>query len=519
MSQIGISNISTNNELSKKNDGAAKRKPFVSTVGARPTFRRPVLGDIGNKAGPNTALTADSKQNALKKAPTRSTSFRQEKLSELKKPEALPAKRQVPSKPVQRSSSINVSVSTRSRAVNDENNVPTSRPAPAVPAQLKPIAKAIRKPVNKPQRADNQEQNSAENATVKPKPNEERPIERKDSKNEDEENLEQTIGLNLARISKHSVKINTAKSFSGLRLSEVHNIDAYDAKEPQLVSCFINDIYNYLLELENKMPIRDNFLDGLEVSPRMRTLLIDWLVEVNLQFRLLQETLQLTIALVDRYLQLDGEFVTRKNFQLVGITALFIAIKYEEMFVPEISDLCFVTENAFSPSQIIKMEMRMLRFLNFGLGRPLPLHFLRRYSKAATSKPEDHTLAKYFIDLALLDYETCTIKPSMLAAAALFLALRILRGEQSDDKIWTPTCQYYSSYSAADIKPVVSIIAFLYIKYEPSQNPGDKANKYQSVRKKYAMSKFMRISLHPRLLAAKEVMVGYSRLARLIHNN
>lgn len=74
--------------------------------------------------------------------------------------------------------------------------------------------------------------------------------------------------------------------------------------------------------------------------------------------------------------------VSRKKLQLVGVTAMLVASKYEEMYAPEIGDFVYITDNAFSKSQIREMEMLILKELNFELGRPLPLHFLRRASKA-----------------------------------------------------------------------------------------------------------------------------------------
>ena len=67
--------------------------------------------------------------------------------------------------------------------------------------------------------------------------------------------------------------------------------------------------------------------------------------------------------------------------QLVGVTAMFVASKYEEMYPPEIGDFAFVTDNTYTKFQIRQMEMKILRALNFSLGRPLPLHYLRRASK------------------------------------------------------------------------------------------------------------------------------------------
>lgn len=74
--------------------------------------------------------------------------------------------------------------------------------------------------------------------------------------------------------------------------------------------------------------------------------------------------------------------VSRRKLQLVGVTAMLLASKYEEMYVPEVGDFAYITDDAFTKLQIREMEMLILRELNFELGRPLPLHFLRRASKA-----------------------------------------------------------------------------------------------------------------------------------------
>lgn len=71
----------------------------------------------------------------------------------------------------------------------------------------------------------------------------------------------------------------------------------------------------------------------------------------------------------------------KKQLQLVGVTAMFLASKYEEMYPPEISDFAYVTDRAYTTAQIRDMEMKILRVLKFQLGRPLPLQFLRRASK------------------------------------------------------------------------------------------------------------------------------------------
>lgn len=88
------------------------------------------------------------------------------------------------------------------------------------------------------------------------------------------------------------------------------------------------------------------------------------------------------LGLTFQILILQTHSVSRKRLQLVGVTALLLASKYEEMFSPDVADFVYITDNAYTGAEVREMEMTILKELNFDLGRPLPLHFLRRASKA-----------------------------------------------------------------------------------------------------------------------------------------
>merc|ERR1712001_120890 len=254
----------------------------------------------------------------------------------------------------------------------------------------------------------------------------------------------------------------------------VVDIDAIeDQFNPQLLAEYAPAIYAYLREVEEGLSIRKDFLTGCFVNGKMRGVLVDWLIEVHSQFKLLQETLYMTIYIIDKFLQVEGFAIRRNKLQLVGVSAMFIASKVEEMYAPEINDFVYITDNAYTAAEIRQMELRMLNTLGFNFSRPLPLHFLRRNSKAGDVDVLQHTVAKYLIELALLEYDLAWTPPSLLASAGLFPSLRLLDPSLSLATTWSPNLQHYSTYQASQIIPVVC---------------------KQAVHTKYKNKKFMRVA-------------------------
>ncbi|XP_039349403.1 G2/mitotic-specific cyclin-B2 isoform X1 [Mauremys reevesii] len=276
------------------------------------------------------------------------------------------------------------------------------------------------------------------------------------------------------------------QAFSDVLLNNIEDIDSDDWENPQLCSDYVKDIYLYLRQLELQQSVRPHYLNGKEINGRMRAILVDWLVQVHSRFQLLQETLYMCVAIMDRFLQIHA--VSRKKLQLAGVTALLLASKYEEIFSPDIADFVYITDNAYSSSQIREMEMMILKELNFDLGRPLPLHFLRRASKAGEADAEQHTLAKYLMELTLIDYDMIHHHPSEIAAAALCLSQKVLgQGE------WGVKQQYYTGYAEDNLMLIMQHMAKNVVRVN------ENLTKYTAIRNKYASSKLMRISTIPQL--------------------
>merc|ERR1711972_854117 len=230
----------------------------------------------------------------------------------------------------------------------------------------------------------------------------------------------------------------------------VADIDEKDLENPQLCAEYTQDVYAYLRKLEPSSAVRAGHLLGCSINDKMRAVLVDWLVEVQVQFKLLQETLFSTISIVDRFLAVEGRSVTRSKLQLVGVAAMFLASKVEEVFAPACSDFVYITDHAYTEDAIKQMEIKILQTLKFSLFEPLSIHFLRRFSKAGDVDVLQHSLAKY---------DLVPVPGSKLAASALCLSLMLLEPKEKEATVWNKTLKFYSGYSKEDLAPTVSRLA------------------------------------------------------------
>lgn len=184
------------------------------------------------------------------------------------------------------------------------------------------------------------------------------------------------------------------------------------------------------LDIDNisqvKMLPNPHYMDNqAEIKWSMRTVLMDWVIQVHHRFNLLPETLFLTVNYIDRFL--SCKIVSLGKLQLVGATAIFIAAKYEEINCPSVQEIVYMVDGGYTIDEILKAERFMLTMLQFELGWPGPMSFLRRISKADDYDLETRTLAKYFLEVTIMDEQFLGSPPSFTAAAAHCLARLMLR--------------------------------------------------------------------------------------------
>lgn len=263
-----------------------------------------------------------------------------------------------------------------------------------------------------------------------------------------------TGGMTIAFVPRVTLRtereLATAKIYVESTRSE-EDIDD-EAWDTSMVAEYGEEIFQYMKELEDKMRPNPFYMDNqTEIQWSMRAVLIDWLTQVHNRFQLLPETLFLAVNYIDRFL--SCKIVSLGKLQLVGATALFVAAKYEEINCPSVQEIVYMVDGGYTMEEILKAERFMLSMLQFELGWPGPMSFLRRISKADDYDLETRTLAKYFLEVTIMDERFVACAPSYTAAAAHCLARLMLR--KGD---WSLSHVHYSQYTYSQLRHLLIII-------------------------------------------------------------
>ncbi|CCH61115.1 hypothetical protein TBLA_0E00540 [Henningerozyma blattae CBS 6284] len=272
------------------------------------------------------------------------------------------------------------------------------------------------------------------------------------------------------------------------------DLDAEDGNDPFMVSEYVHDIFEYLSRLEVlTLPHKEDLYKHKNIRQN-RDILVNWLVKIHNKFGLLPETLYLTINLLDRFLA--KELVQLDRLQLVGTSCLFIASKYEEVYSPSIKHFASETDGACTEEEIKEGEKFILKTLEFNLNYPNPMNFLRRISKADDYDIQSRTLAKFLLEISLVDFRFIGILPSLCAAASMFLSRKMLGKGTWDGNL----IHYSGGYTKEQLEPVCNMI----MDYLVSPIVHDEFHK------KYQSRRFMKASIISVQWALKVRKNGYN---------
>ncbi|KAF8702475.1 hypothetical protein HU200_032853 [Digitaria exilis] len=255
------------------------------------------------------------------------------------------------------------------------------------------------------------------------------------------------------------------------------DIDSADSGNPLAATEYVEELYKFYRENEAKSCVKPDYMSSQQdINAKMRAILIDWLIEVHYKFELMDETLFLTVNIIDRFL--EKQVIPRKKLQLVGVTAMLLACKYEEVSVPVVEDLVLISDRAYTKGQILEMEKLILNTLQFNMSVPTPYVFMRRFLKAADSDKQLELVSFFMLELCLVEYQMLKYRPSVLAAAAVYTAQCAINRCVE----WTTVCESHSRYTGDQLIECSRMMVDFH------QKAG--AGKLTGVHRKYSTFKF-----------------------------
>jgi len=292
-------------------------------------------------------------------------------------------------------------------------------------------------------------------------------------------NQENLQGKSCARV---SPPLTRSRAFGKDITNQHSHSRPATSSDPQLLSYYAREIFDFLYASELAHTAGYGYMKRqTDITEKMRAILVDWLVDVHLKFKLMPETLFLTVNVLDRVL--ERQPVVRVKLQLVGVVALLVASKYEEIYAPEVRDLVHITDSTFSKEEILEMEAQILHTLDFNLTTASAFRFLERFSRLAEASTRTETLAQYLLELSLVEYKMLKYRGSLVAAAALYLACKL----EQRECLWTSVLVEQTHYTEAEVRPCARDLCVL-------MQGAEKAT-LTAVRKKFSLPRFLEVAL------------------------
>ncbi|XP_066440112.1 G1/S-specific cyclin-E1 isoform X2 [Eleutherodactylus coqui] len=200
---------------------------------------------------------------------------------------------------------------------------------------------------------------------------------------------------------------------------------------PQLSWANQDDVWRNMLRKDiTYLRDKNAFQRHPELQENMRSILLDWLMEVCEVYKLHRETFYLAQDFFDRFMATE-ENVVKTRLQLIGISSLFIAAKLEEIYPPKLHQFAYITDGACTEDEILSMELLIMKALKWRLAPMTLVSWLNVFLQVAYSRDLQHFLLTQYpqqtyiqlvelLDLCILDVGCLEYSYSVLAASALY---------------------------------------------------------------------------------------------------
>lgn len=254
-----------------------------------------------------------------------------------------------------------------------------------------------------------------------------------------------------------------------------------DEHDPHDVYDFDLEIYKVMKDSECERVVdADYFSHQSTIRPKVRTSIINWMVEVHKKLKMHTDTLFTAVELMDLFLsRVDFD---RTKLQVLCCTTLLIAAKSEEIYPPAIDDLVYISKDSFTAKDIKEVEMLVLNTLDFRVNPVHSSYFMKRFLRLTNGDTYLTMLAHFINENALLSDKLIGVLPSKRAAAVVYLALVLTEGESA----WSKTMSRNTGYSRSELREIANSLLEAIHTYNESR--------HQAIHRKYAAEALCSVS-------------------------
>ena len=193
------------------------------------------------------------------------------------------------------------------------------------------------------------------------------------------------------------------------------NIYFIDEYMEEIFFSLLSEEKNFLIKKEiNPLYLKEI---GCEITPEIRTMVVDWLIELHQIFDFRERTLFITVQILDKYL--SKKMISFEDLQLLAITALNIGSKQEEVEYPILDNYITVSGDILTKEELISMENKVLSVINYKIVTPTVLDFFEIMSGICDLNPIEFSQALYLMNIVILDVNMLKYNVSVLAFAIL----------------------------------------------------------------------------------------------------
>ena len=241
---------------------------------------------------------------------------------------------------------------------------------------------------------------------------------------EEENNHKRIVGCYLTSFP-NDIKTTTDSNESKDTLNILNN---YSSKNE-----YLDEIYINLLLDEKKFKNKINpeyFSFQKSINYKMRSILVDWIIEIHFYFKFLKKTLFQTVYIIDAYLSKKN--IDKKFLQLLGVASLLISCKENEIIYPSLNKLIQLTDNAFTISELKNMEIKIMKTLNFDVLSPTAEEFFEINAEFFNFSDEHMCVGEYFLKCSLIGYNMLKYNQSTIAIACGYIIMKCFNLEGTD---------------------------------------------------------------------------------------